>query len=347
MGKVPAEPTCAVGDTVCTARLNAFKAAKTAGPIATWYNGNGTSGNVDPKKCTVAAVKNASGTQVRPAVTYFSTNASPTSATQLASETQSSKWQKVTATANAKKVLETPSNVVSTTNRWPEGDVSWLEGKADKFQWLTKQRERENEFYKSVNAAILVAKGWANSMATDKTYKVKDPTTDVGAKAFQQAIRDLKTGADTENTNRYKKDAESPAKLLETALTNRDSATENGGSGNKMGGVKRTQGSAGIREYLTTWTPMVAADLTALLTWFNAQGGFTAKAKQYTWWVTAREASKLNETWNTDMYTKSLKAGSDTLTASGADLDNKAFFSAPPSVAVKNSGADKQCDETK
>jgi hypothetical protein len=130
-----------------------------------------------------------------------------------------------------------------------------LEGKATKFQWLTKQRERENEFYKSVNAAILVAKGWATKMSTDKTYKVLDPTTDVAAKAFQQAIFDLKTGVDTEGTTRYKKDALSPASLLDTAKTNRDSATEKGGSGYKMGGVTRTQDAAGIREYLTTWKP--------------------------------------------------------------------------------------------
>jgi hypothetical protein len=63
--------------------------------------------------------------------------------------------------------------------------------------------------------------------------------------------------------------------------------------------------------------------------------------------VTARDASKLNKTWNDDMYSKSLKASSDTLTASGADLDNYKFISVPPSVAVKDSGADKACDETK
>lgn len=206
MGDIPAEPTCTgatVTDTAaCTSRLNAYKAAKTAGSISKWWNGFGTSGATDPKFCDVPAVKNASGTQVRPKITYYTTKGSASG--QLAAETQTSKFNRTLAVTEANAALIATSTAADgSQQRTPVGDVSWLEGNAEKYQWLVLQRTREADFYKYVSAQILKAKGYADSMSTSNTYVIPAATTDA-YKLFQKARWDLKATTDTEGETRYK-----------------------------------------------------------------------------------------------------------------------------------------------
>lgn len=221
-----------------------------------------------------------------------------------------------------------------------------MEGNAVRFQWLVQQRTREAAFYKYVNDQIALAKGWATKMAEDANYVIPAATT-TEYKHFRYQMFDKKVGVDSAGASRYAAGAKSPKKLLDEATTARDSDTENtGGSGNKVGGVKRAQEtSPAYRGYLTTWTRHTgnAAGVLATAGWVTKQYGYTVKAKQYTWWLLAKEASKTNKAWNTAMYMQTTAAASEY----GSAVDNKTMLSAP--VAYNNQGAgpaDAQCDET-
>jgi hypothetical protein len=118
-----------------------------------------------------------------------------------------------------------------------------------------QQRTREAAFYKYVNDQIALAKGWATKMAEDAN-NVNPAATTTEYKHFRYQMYDKKVAVDTAGALRYAAGAKSPKKLLDEATTARDSDTENtGGSGNKVGGVKRAQEtSPAYRVYLTTWT---------------------------------------------------------------------------------------------
>jgi len=221
-----------------------------------------------------------------------------------------------------------------------------LEGNAVRFQWLVQQRTREAEFYKYVNDQILLAKGWANKMSADAAYVVPAATT-TEYKHFRMQMYDKKTGVDTAGAARYAAGAASAKALLNTATTARDSSTEStGGSGNKMGGVKRAQEtSPAYRGYVTNWTRYTgdAAGVIGTAAWVTMQHGYTTKAKQYTWWLLAREASAANKAWNTAMYMQTTAAASEYASA----VDNKTMLSGPvPYNFQTGASADAACDET-
>lgn len=111
-----------------------------------------------------------------------------------------------------------------------------------------------------------------------------------------------------------------------------------------MGGVKRAQAAVTFRKYLTVWTRHTGnvAGTAAVKTWVQAQKGYTAKAKQYTWWLLARDASAKNKIWNTAMYATTTAAGSDLV----SDLANRTYFSAPVATEVKDTATSRPCDET-
>ena len=164
-------------------------------------------------------------------------------------------------------------------------------------------------------------------MSSDAAYVIPAATTD-NYKLFRYQMFDKKAGVDTAGAARYAAGAVSAKKLLDNAATARDLSTMSGGSGYRIGGVKRAQvSSPAYRGYLTTWTRYTndSAGVTATAAWVTAQAGYATKAKQYTWWLKAREAALAGKAWNTAMYTKTLAASSEY----GADTDNKTVFGAP------------------
>lgn len=87
-----------------------------------------------------------------------------------------------------------------------------------------QQRTREAEFYKYVNAQIVLAKGWATKYSSDNTYVVPGATT-TEYKHFRMQMFDKKTGGDTAGATRYAAGNPSASKLLDTAKTARDVVT--------------------------------------------------------------------------------------------------------------------------
>lgn len=140
------------------------------------------------------------------------------------------------------------------------------------------------------------------------TYKIPALKDDANT-LFGLARTDTKATVDT----RYDATKEAPMKLLDTAKKARDNATKtNPGSGWRIGGVTRADNAKAFRGYLDTWTPQNAGAVSTVAAWVTSQFGASGsdQAKQYLWWLKAKDASKESKAWNTAMAAK-VGAGKD------------------------------------